>query len=140
MSWPGSTVTETNLDNTTDSPASARADLLDAVQKLNTIIGARDTASGVAGLDAGGKVSNTKLPNTIVSSATNNLTLAPDTEIVTVQNVLTLTPRTVAQLNALTVTEGTIAYCSDGDAGSKCFAVYDGTNWKVVSLGSTIST
>lgn len=38
-----------------------------------------------------------------------------------------------------TGTEGGMIYVSDGDAGSKCLAVYDGSNWKVVSLGATVS-
>jgi hypothetical protein len=50
-----------------------------------------------------------------------------------------LTPKTTAELEALTAAQGDIAYCSDGDAGSKCLAVYDGTNWLRVSLGSAIS-
>ena len=139
MSWPGTTIVETNLDDTTDSPASARADLLDAVQKLNTIIGARDTASGVAGLDAGGKISNTKLPNTLISSASSNLTLDPDTGVVVLQDILQLTGKTTAQLNALTGVAGQIAYCTDGDTGDACLAVYDGSTWSRITLGSAIS-
>lgn len=34
---------------------------------------------------------------------------------------------------------GSIAYFSDGDAGSPCLGVYDGTSWKRVVLGATIS-
>ena len=141
MAFPSSaTIVTTNLDAATDSPATARADIKDAFDNLQLIIDSFDSASGIAALDAGGKIVNTKLPNTLTSSSGSNLTLTPDTEIVKINNVLELTPRTVAQLTALTVAEGTIAYCSDGDAGSKCLAVYDGTAWKVVSLGSTIST
>jgi hypothetical protein len=36
--------------------------------------------------------------------------------------------------------QGDIGYCSNGDAGSPCVAVHDGSNWKVVALGATIST
>lgn len=38
MTWPTGAVVLTNTDASTDSPASARADLLDALQKINTII------------------------------------------------------------------------------------------------------
>lgn len=38
MTWPNATISTTNLDAGTDEPRLARADLLDAVQKLNTII------------------------------------------------------------------------------------------------------
>lgn len=37
-------------------------------------------------------------------------------------------------------TAGRICYVSDGDAGSACFAVDDGSNWKVVSLGATCAS
>lgn len=58
----------------------------------------------------------------------------------TLKRVINLPPQTVAALNALTAAEGDIAYCSDGDAGAKCLAVYDGSAWKRIALGSTIST
>ena len=48
---------------------------------------------------------------------------------------------TVAQLNAMpTKNTAMTVYCTDGNAGSACVAVYDGSNWKVVALGATIST
>jgi hypothetical protein len=34
---------------------------------------------------------------------------------------------------------GALGYCTNGDTGSACFTVHDGSNWKVVSLGATIS-
>ena len=33
-----------------------------------------------------------------------------------------------------------VVFCTDGDGGSKCLAVDDGTNWKRVALGATVST
>lgn len=45
---------------------------------------------------------------------------------------------TVATIPAASST-GRLAFVSDGDAGSQCLAVDNGTNWKVVSLGATIS-
>lgn len=35
--------------------------------------------------------------------------------------------------------EGDLAYCTNGDAGSKCLAFFDGANWLRVSLGAAIS-
>lgn len=32
-----------------------------------------------------------------------------------------------------------VVYCLNGNAGSACVAVSDGTNWKVVALGATVS-
>ncbi len=34
---------------------------------------------------------------------------------------------------------GHVVYCTDGDTGSACLAVSNGTNWKVVALGATVS-
>ena len=34
---------------------------------------------------------------------------------------------------------GAIIFVSNGNAGSACLAVSDGTNWKVVALGATIA-
>ena len=46
-----------------------------------------------------------------------------------------------ATLNGLGTQEaGSMAYCTDGDAGSACLAVYDGTDWRRVSFGAAIST
>lgn len=33
---------------------------------------------------------------------------------------------------------GNLIYVSDGDSGEPCLSVYDGTNWKIISLGSSI--
>ena len=37
-------------------------------------------------------------------------------------------------------TAGRVVFCTDGDGGRKCLAVDDGTNWKRVALGATVST
>ncbi len=37
-------------------------------------------------------------------------------------------------------TAGQLVYCSDGDSGSPCLAVYDGSSFKRISLGATVST
>ena len=139
MTFPTGSVSTDHLDGATDSPASARSDLLDAVQKLNDIISSYDSASGIAPLDGTGKVSNTNLPSTLTTTSCN-LILDPNSDVVKIQNILELTSQTTAQLNALTGVEGQVAYCSDGDGGNKCLAVYNGTNWVRVTFGIAIST
>ena len=57
---------------------------------------------------------------------------------------LTIAGGTVAQMNALTAADGAllgqVAYVSNGNAGSPCLAMHDGSNWKVIAtLGATIS-
>ena len=80
------------------------------------------------------------MPDEINSSSTNPLTLDPDTGKVKIEEIINLQPQTLAQLNARTdQAEGDVAYCSNGNAGAKTVAVYDGSNWKVVALGATIS-
>ena len=140
MAFPTGSVTTDNLNEATDSPADARADLLLTVQKLNDIISSYDSADGIAALDSSGLIVNTKLPDALQSSSGNNITMNPNTGVVKINNILELTPRTVAQLNALTGVEGQIAYCSNGNAGAKCLAVYDGSAWLRIIPGTAIAT
>lgn len=138
MAFPTSQIDTTNLDSATDDPSLARADLYDAVVALNSIIADKNAANGVLVLGSTGKVTATQLPATITSTGTQ--TFNPTNGVVNIQNVLRLSSLTVAQANALTTnTAGDIAMISNGDAGSLCVAVYDGTNWKRIALGTTIS-
>lgn len=133
-------VTTDNLDSSADDPSLAREELYNALVELQAVINGRGAASGVASLGADSKIPATQLPDTIQSSSGNALLLQPDSGRVTIQNILKLTPRTTAQLEALTAFEGDIAYCSDGDSGDKCLAVYDGTDWLRLALGAAIAT
>lgn len=138
MAFPTSQIDTTNLDSATDNPSLARADLYDAVTALNSIIADKNAANGVLVLGSTGKITATQLPATITSTGTQ--VFNPTNGVVNIQNVLRLSSLTVAQANALTTnTTGDIAMISDGDAGSLCVAVYDGTNWKRIALGTTIS-
>ena len=149
MAWANSSnVSTANLDAGTDSPAAARADLKSALDELVLVIDGRGTANGVAPLNASSKIANTYLPDSIISSTGADLNLAPDTGKVNLNAILNLTPQTVAQLNARTdITQGDIAFCSNGDSGTECLAVAVGEDdsagnpsWKVVSIGAAIST
>tara|TARA_R110000772_G_scaffold206605_4_gene317166 strand:- start:53 stop:478 length:426 start_codon:yes stop_codon:yes gene_type:complete len=141
MAWGDSTnIVTTNLDAGTDTPAAARPDLKAALDELTLVINGRAQANGVAPLDASSKILATYLPNELNSTSGTALTLDPATGKVNIEEVVNLAPQTLAQLNARTdKAEGDIAYCSNGNAGSKTVAVYDGSNWKVVALGATIS-
>lgn len=142
MAWATiGNVTTNHLDSATDDPSQARVEIYNALLELQNVINGRNAASGVAGLNASSKIDGAYLPNTIVSDASTNLTLQPTTGKIVLEDIISLTPQTVADLTARTdQAEGDVAYCSDGDAGSKCIAIYNGTDWKVVSLGATIST
>ena len=135
MTWGNKTnYNTTYLNEDSDSPASARPQLLNAVNELTNVIDGLNTAGGAAKLDD----STTKVVADSGVQATQDLTLSPGTGYtVNIENVLNLNPQTVAQLTGITASEGDIAYCSNGDAGSKCLAVYNGTAWKVVTISAT---
>lgn len=138
MAFPTSQVTTDNLDAGTDDPSLARADLLDAVQKLNTIISEGGAANGVALLSSSGKLSATQMPAQI--TATGVQVLNPTSGVVNIQDVLRLSPLTTTELNALTSVAGDFAYCSSGSdsSGEPCLALYDGTNWRAITLGAVL--
>jgi hypothetical protein len=149
MAWGNSAnVITTNLSAGTDSPAAARADLKSALDELTAVINGRNTANGVAGLNASSKLSASQLPDEINSSTSQDLTLDPDTDKVRIEHILNLNPQTVAQLQARTdIQQGDVAFCSNGDAGAECLAVAvieddsaGNPTWKVVSIGSAISS
>ena len=98
MAWGAAgNINTTNLSDGTKSPALARQNLFDALNELLAVINGRNTANGVAGLDASSKILNTQLPNTITSSAAQDLLLDPNTDKVNIEHILNLNPQTVAQ-------------------------------------------
>tara|TARA_R100001509_G_scaffold34545_1_gene18137 strand:- start:4133 stop:4564 length:432 start_codon:yes stop_codon:yes gene_type:complete len=143
MGWATSSNVDTgNLDQGTDSPAAARADIKAAFDELKNVIDGRNTANGVAGLDSGTKILATQLPDEINSASSQNLTLDPATGKVKLEEILNLAPQTASQLNARSDKQaGDVAFCSDaGDdsAGVGALAVCDGTDWRVIQLGEVI--
>lgn len=142
MTWGNSSnIITTNLDAGTDSPASARADLKAALDELSNVIDGRGAASGVAPLNASSKIAATYLPNEINSSASTDLTLDPATNIVVVEDIIRLTPKTTAELNAqANLAEGMMAFCSDaGDSAGVGIPVYwTGGQWRSMIDGNAI--
>jgi len=147
MSYPTNDITTTHLDSPTDSIGLARAELYNALVRLGELIDSRDTADGLCPLDSNQQVPQLNMPTTFTSGGTNNIIMQPATGLVVIQDCLALNDLTVAELEALDYPAGTIAYCSDGDAGSACIAVsqgiYDSGNakylWDRISLGAVIS-
>lgn len=137
MAFPTQQITTTNVEASTADPSLARADIYSAFQALNTIIDEANGANGVLVLDASGKITGTQVPNNLATSGT--LSLTPATNRVEITDILNLSPLTTAQATAKSSQSGDVAYISDGDAGDPCIAVYDGTDWLRVSLGSAIS-
>lgn len=140
MAFPTSQINTTNLDSDTDDPSLARADLLSAVTSLNTIISEAGTSEGAAVLDINGQIPATQIPNTIAPTV-GVLTLTPTSGKVKIQDVLRLQILSFDDIQGLeNNAEGDVVYCSNGDAGSPCLAVYTGTDWLRISVGSAIST
>lgn len=147
MTWGNSgLLSTTHLDAGTDDPSQARTEILVAVQQLAATIDGRAAANGVPPLDASSKIPNTYLPDTIASSASTNLVLQPNTGVVAINYLVNLTPKTTAQLKALTPIPNMVALCSDGDGGLPCLAVYTGDLdggglpvWYRISLGADIN-
>ena len=139
MAFPtGTTIPTGNLDAGTDSPASARADLLTAVTAVNDIIASANAASGVLVLTGSAKLPSSTIPTQITLS-TGVQVINPVSGVVNIRDILRLQPNTVSELTALTSTAGDVAFCSNGATGSPCVAFYNGTNWVRMSVGATIS-
>ena len=112
MAFPTSNVSIANLNSASDDPSLARADLLDAVQKLNTIIDEADTAQGVVTLDSTGFIRTSQIPNTIAVTGTQ--TLSPSDGIVNIQSRLRLSQVTNAFIsNIASPIVGDMAFCSN---------------------------
>jgi hypothetical protein len=140
MSFPtGSQVSTQHLDSSSDDPSQARADLLQAVGNLNTIVAGAGSANGVALLDANGQLPGTQVPANIETAT--NINLIPATRIVKIDAVLRLQPVSVDELLSIqNVTAGDCAYVEDGDSGAPCLAVFAQSQWNVIPFSTgTIS-
>jgi hypothetical protein len=147
MGWGNNNnITTSHLDSSSDDPSQARAEILAAIQELQSVIAGRNTTSGVAPLDAGGLIPAANLPNTLISSSGNNLYLAPATGVIAIDFLLGMVSKTATELQGLTPVPNMIAFCSNGDAGDPCLAVYTGDTgggglpiWYRIALGTEIS-
>lgn len=141
MAWPANSgnIDTSNLDSGTDNPAAARANLKTALDELANVIDGRNQASGVAGLDASSKITNTQLPDTIISSSSTALTITPNTGLVNINSVIKLNPQTRADLYARSdLAEGMIAIASDGDSTLDTPVYYAGGVWRYFSDNSEV--
>ena len=129
MAWAtaGNIVT-TNLDDGSDSPASARAYLNAALDEITVIANNLGTTSGAAKVEANGVVSASV---TGVGTTTGDLTLDPATDVVKIQNVINLNPLAYAALPA-SPSMGDVAFLTTDGAGDTQNQpiYYNGTAWK----------
>jgi hypothetical protein len=135
MTFPTTAIPTTNLSSSTADPSQARANLLTAVEYINTIIDEKNTASGVVVLQGDGTIDATLMPTTL--APTGQLTLAPTNTIVKVEDILRLQgiPSNVLK-NLTDVAAGDIALSTDADGGDPAICFYDGTEWKYLPQAS----
>jgi hypothetical protein len=141
MAFPTSQINTDNLDSDSDNPAAARADLFDAVTKLNTIISEANAANGVALLNASGNMDSNKLPQTIAFASGNQI-IAPSSGIVNIQDIIRLTaqPKSdILAINTATLTVGDIALASDVNSGAVGICLYNGTGWVRIATDGAVT-
>tara|TARA_Y100001951_G_C11266109_1_gene255643 strand:- start:791 stop:1081 length:291 start_codon:yes stop_codon:yes gene_type:complete len=70
-----------------------------------------------------------------------DMSTTPTNKRITVQNFFTTPSANTANTNAITSTSaGQLAYVTDGNGGSPCLAVHNGTSWLRVTLGAAIAS
>tara|TARA_R110002126_G_scaffold235694_1_gene379428 strand:+ start:101 stop:535 length:435 start_codon:yes stop_codon:yes gene_type:complete len=137
MAFPtGATLNTANLDSSADDPSLARADILDAVTKIQDIIDSKNLADGVVVLDSSGALPSGIIPTSLVQS---ELTLGPLSGYVQINDFLVLNPLTKAEVLAYQSVGytplGAVMYCSDAHgAGAPGLVICDGTNYKSLAL------
>ena len=136
MTFPSTTISTANLDSAADDPSLARADILDAVQKLNTIISEANQNNGVCVLNSTGKIPSASLPSQI-ALASGVQVINPVSGIVNIRDVLRMQQMTTVEILALTTPQaGDIAFATDGDSTAAALCIYDGDDWRTLSLSS----
>lgn len=138
MTFPtGTTISTANVDSPDDDPSLARSDIQSAFVALNAVIASANAALGVLLLDGSGLIPGSVMP-AAYSTTSGSISLQPANGVVNLNKVLRLTQIVTADLGTVTGTTaasaGDLAYLTDGDAGSPCLAVYDGSAWRVVRL------
>jgi hypothetical protein len=85
---------------------------------------------------------NTALNNTLSLDGSTPNSMSGDIDLnsnVLLNGLIDLDEYTVATLPAASGRTSYMAYVSDGDGGSPCVAVSNGTNWLRIALGATVS-
>ena len=72
----------------------------------------------------------------IATQASNSIAVTGGT----MSGVLTTLPSYAVSALPSAGTAGRLVFCTDGDGGSKCLAVDDGTAWTRIALGAPVST
>tara|TARA_B100001245_G_C22623154_1_gene307314 strand:- start:42 stop:470 length:429 start_codon:yes stop_codon:yes gene_type:complete len=141
MTWGNiSNIITTNLDAASDSPASARVDLKNALDEITSIINGLGTTGGPVKLELDGKIFAN---NGIKTTTDKNLNLLPYTSMVKITSFINLAPVAFASLPSAPVM-GDIAFLTtDGAAATKNKLVYYETannRWNYVVDDAAVAT
>lgn len=141
MTFPtGTQISTANVSSGDGDPSLARVDIYNLITAFNQLVASKNLANGVFVLDGSGKITSAYLPSNY--SVTGTVNIIPSTGVVSLNNVLRLTQIYTADLGTETGTASPVAgdccYLVDGDAGSPCLGVYDGTQWRVVRLMTAV--
>jgi hypothetical protein len=141
MTFPsGTTISTANVDSPNGDPSLARQDILQAFQALNQLIASENQALGILVLESNGRINSTYLPANL--QVQGSLALQPSTGVVNIRNVLRLNQINVDDIDIAlgfqNPTAGDICYLVNGDAGKPCLAVFDGTEFRVVRLSTSV--
>ncbi len=71
--WPADSITTIHVDSATDDPSQARAEIYNTMLRVKDIIGARGSASGIAGLDGSALLPLANIPATLVGKSADTL-------------------------------------------------------------------
>jgi len=105
------------------------------IVEITAVTGIADSTSGTTQINATPTEITMEVAGQDVVSIPTNKTVD-----LTAARSLKLPVYTVAAASAIALPQaGETIYVSNGNSGTPCLAVYDGTSWKRVTLGSTIS-
>ena len=161
MAWPTDNITTLNLDASTDDPSQARAEIKNAMDKTKDVIAGRNTANGVAPLDASGLVPLANIPATLTGkdadtvdgahagTAANNVLKLDASALVPLANIplnwtmpqlvgsgLTITGTGLPALATLNATD--VAFIDSVNESLRTYR-WNGSTWALVGSGLTIT-
>lgn len=132
--WPTDNITTTHVDAATDDPSQARAEIYTTMLRVKDVIGARNSASGVAPLDASALVPLANIPATLTGKSADTLDGINSTSFARVDAASNFT-------TAPTISGNTVWHAGNDGAGSGLDAdTFKGSSTIAVANGGTGST
>jgi len=98
-----------------------------------------NTSANVTGTITATNFTSSGVGTPTINSSTN-IVLDATNAVVINSSPIRLNSYTTVEANVVAGVAGDMIYVSDGNSGSPCVAISDGSNWKVISLGANISS